>query len=37
MALVLACVGRLRRRWLRHTLWMPALLVLLLPYSDAAC
>jgi hypothetical protein len=31
MALVFACVGRLRWRWLRHALWMPPCLLLLLP------
>jgi len=33
MALVLACVGRLHRRWLRVVLWVPAPLVLLLGYA----
>jgi hypothetical protein len=32
-ATILACVGRLRRRWLRYTLWMPASLLLLLWFA----
>ena len=33
VATVLSCVGRLRRRWLRHALWMPVPVVLLLWYA----
>ena len=33
MALIVACVGRLRRRWLRIVLWVPVPLVLLSGYA----
>ena len=33
VATVLACVGRLHRRWLQTALWLPAPLLLLLFYT----
>jgi len=33
VALVLACVGRLHRRWLRHALWAAVMMVLLVVYG----
>ncbi len=32
-ALLLACIGRVQRRWLRHTLWAPVWMVLFLPLA----